>query len=367
MVTQKIADITVIIVIYNDEVFGKRAIESVLDQTHKKIKIKILNNGSTDGSGTMIERFSSDPRVEIITNPKNQRSEFACRKALETDTEYLCFLFSDDFYEKERIETMLAVLKLKPNAAAVFSNNNYVTNELKEIKSLSTVQLLDVSKFSAEEHIQKILLIGNTLHPCAMTLRTAAYKEIGGFKGYLHRIGDMNFFTSLLLKYEVAFISDKLQRITTWENGRNESSRNTHDYFGLFFERSLFLESFKSPEALQKVSMIFPELSSLLHDQEFNRAERLFYMGYKITQVDSIDYVSVGARFLFEAYETDPERVEEICENNYQTSFSQLSYRLSNREWKGPEAIIYKVKSFLKRQRFIFYFYERFFKKKINF
>lgn len=362
----KPANITIVVVIYNDEKFGKRAIESVLNQTYKNIKVKILNNGSTDNSGKMIDEFSFDPRVEIITNSYNQRSEFAVREALKTDTEFLSFLFSDDSYEENRIEYMHAYLAKHSEAAAVFSNNTYVNEDGLEIANLDPSINSDISLFSTEEHLSKMLLIGNSLHPCSMLIRTEAYRSLGGFKGYLHRIGDLTFFASLLINFEVRFLEAKVQRITLWKSQRNESALNSYDYRGIFFERSLFLELFKSEKALKKVEFIFPDLKSMITKDDYCRAERLFFMGYKITNVDAVDYLAVGARFLFEAYEEDPGRVEVLAMRCFDKTFARLSYDLSRRPWYGPESMLYTLMASLKKHKIFVFLYRRFIKNKFT-
>jgi glycosyltransferase involved in cell wall biosynthesis len=359
----QVASITVVILIYNDEIFGKRAIESVLNQTYRNIKIKILNNGSTDNSGKMIQSFLIDPRVEIITNSRNQRSEFAVREALKTDTEFITFLFSDDFYEKNRLEYMYEYLAQNRGLAAVFSSNTYLTEDGLEISSFASPVNLDISVLSTEEHLFEMLLVGNSLHPCSMLIRTDVYKKIGGFKGYLHRIGDLTFFASLLINFEVLFLEIKLQGITLWKSKRNESSVNSYDYWGIFFERPLFLEAFKTATALNKVELIFPDLKLIMTRDDYSRAERLFFMGYKITNVDAVDYLSVGARFMFEAYEEEPDRIEELSKKHFNKTFAELSYQLSRRPWHGPDAVIYKFMAFLKKQKILVFLYRRFFKK----
>ena len=114
--------VTVIVLVYNDLPHAHRAIRSVLLQSFKDLKIKILDNGSTDNTWSEIQQYASDPRVTLIRNVYNQRSEFAAYEALKTDTEYLTFLWGDDAYLPQRIEMGLQAFRGQPDLDAVFSN-----------------------------------------------------------------------------------------------------------------------------------------------------------------------------------------------------------------------------------------------------
>ncbi len=55
--------VSVIIPCYNGERFIGDAIKSVLSQTFKELEVIIVDDGSTDNSKDIVERYKSDPRV----------------------------------------------------------------------------------------------------------------------------------------------------------------------------------------------------------------------------------------------------------------------------------------------------------------
>ena len=255
--------------------------------------------------GARFKKYASDPRVTLIQNVYNQRSEFAAYEALKTDTEYLSFLFADDVYKPERIEIGLKAFRDQPDLDAVFSNVNGINEHGKSIHGKPwAVFDGDISLMSRHDHLRHFLFRGNCLHPCAMLVKTKTYIEQGGFKPYFHHIGDMIFFTRLLAHGKVKFLKDKLQQITVWLNGRNESAKIVKNPpNSLAYERVMFFEEFVSPAMMEQYTDIFEGKNKkgiVLKSQ----AERLWYIGHKILSFNnSFDARLFSFRCLYKAAE----------------------------------------------------------------
>ena len=59
--------VSVVMSVYNGELFLKEAIDSILSQTYKKFEFIIIDDGSTDGSLNIINEYS-DERIKILVN-----------------------------------------------------------------------------------------------------------------------------------------------------------------------------------------------------------------------------------------------------------------------------------------------------------
>lgn len=334
--------VTVLVLTYNDQNLVPRAIESVLKQSYSRFKLKILDNGSTDGTQEVLKKYRQDPRVEILTNKVNQRSEFACREALNTQTNYLSFLFSDDMYMPDRLKKMIAVLEHDPSLDAVFASNLLVDENGKDLERIpTTVFGGDVSSLSQDEHLQHFFLRGNSLHPCGMVIRTGTYKKLGGFKTYLHRLGDMTFFARLLAAGKVAFMPDKLQKITVLSSDRNESFTNAINKTGIAFERTQFLSEYASPAMLTKIKKILPntaEISSL------GETESLFALGSEALNIPAEDYQLFGVNCLYQSYDRAPEKIDAVCESQFGTSFAQHLWNLQSRHLTQAKVALFKLR-----------------------
>lgn len=103
--------VSVIMPAYNCEKFIAKAIESVLVQ-NVSLELIILNDCATDGTERVIQQYLSDQRISYVKNDRNMgvartRNE-GVRMAMG---EYVAFLDSDDWWEREKLSKQLALIK----------------------------------------------------------------------------------------------------------------------------------------------------------------------------------------------------------------------------------------------------------------
>jgi len=99
------ADVSVIIPVYNSGKHLEECIQSVCNQTLRDIEILCVDDGSTDDSFSILEGFAKkDPRVKVITQ-ENAGAGAARNHGLRlAQGKYLSFLDADDFFEPEMLE-----------------------------------------------------------------------------------------------------------------------------------------------------------------------------------------------------------------------------------------------------------------------
>lgn len=98
--------VSIIIPVYNAEKYLDTCIGSVLAQTHKDLEVIIIENGSSDGSLAICEKYaSSDERVQVVHMDVNIGTGAARNKGLELASgSYICFLDADDWVEPTLVE-----------------------------------------------------------------------------------------------------------------------------------------------------------------------------------------------------------------------------------------------------------------------
>src|SRR5690625_363910 len=100
------AKISVIMPVFNKEAQVIKSINSVLNQTYKKFKLVLINDGSTDLSADIIRENIKDPRV-IYFEHKNRGVSYTRNRGIElADTPYITFLDADDEYHPLFLEKM---------------------------------------------------------------------------------------------------------------------------------------------------------------------------------------------------------------------------------------------------------------------
>ena len=75
--------ISVLLCTYNDSLYIREAIESILNQTFKNFEFLIVDDGSTDDTASIIQSFS-DRRIIYLKNTKNEGLEFSKNRGIET-------------------------------------------------------------------------------------------------------------------------------------------------------------------------------------------------------------------------------------------------------------------------------------------
>lgn len=100
--------ISVLMCAYNTEAYVEKAIRSILDQTFSDFEFLIIDNGSSDATGKIIDRLSrEDERISVIHNKENEPPSKSLNKAMRmAKGRYLYIIDSDDWAEPELLEKM---------------------------------------------------------------------------------------------------------------------------------------------------------------------------------------------------------------------------------------------------------------------
>ena len=103
--------ISVIIASYNNAKFIKKCLTSILNQTYKKIEIIVVDDCSTDNSIQVLKKFKK--KIKLIKNKtKNNIAGYDQMQTyyngfVRSRGDIICFLDSDDYYEKNKIQNVL--------------------------------------------------------------------------------------------------------------------------------------------------------------------------------------------------------------------------------------------------------------------
>lgn len=104
--------ISVIIPVYNGEKYIQRTIESVLCQTYQNYEIIIINDGSTDNTAKILNRYMNIPNIKIVSK-QNEGQGIARNYGINiVEGEYIFFLDADDTIEKNTFEIMTKKIEL---------------------------------------------------------------------------------------------------------------------------------------------------------------------------------------------------------------------------------------------------------------
>ena len=122
--------VTVVITCYNYVEYVGEAIQSVLSQTYDNIDLLVIDDGSTDDSLDIINKYQSHDRVRIISRA-NKGIVYTRNEALrQVKSDFICFLDADDYFDESYVSDMVAVAESTgadvtyPNWR-IFGDDNY--------------------------------------------------------------------------------------------------------------------------------------------------------------------------------------------------------------------------------------------------
>ena len=104
--------ISVIVPVYNVEEYLEECLESIKQQTFTDIEVILVNDGSTDGSREICERFcEKDSRFKLINQENQGQSVARNRGVKESVGKFIMFVDSDDVINKNLLEVLLPYMK----------------------------------------------------------------------------------------------------------------------------------------------------------------------------------------------------------------------------------------------------------------
>lgn len=103
--------LTVIVPVYNTEVYLSECIDSILNQSYTDIEVIIINDGSTDNSGLLCNMYQEkDKRVKVIHTDNHGVSNARNIGLSIANGEYITFVDSDDYISKDAYVKNIEIL-----------------------------------------------------------------------------------------------------------------------------------------------------------------------------------------------------------------------------------------------------------------
>ena len=135
--------LSLIIPIYNIDKYLDKCLNSISTQKNKDIEIILVNDGSTDKSLSICERYKKkDKRIKII-NQENQGLSAARNVGLKyANGEFIWFIDGDDYIEDGSVERIMSLLNVE-NDIIVFNYNKVKNGKIIKMKGYYNFDKID--------------------------------------------------------------------------------------------------------------------------------------------------------------------------------------------------------------------------------
>jgi len=269
------AEINVLIPVFNVGSYVAEALASIQSQTISDIKIVIVDDGSTDSTLQIVERAASvDPRIMVVHAPRNMGLPLALNLGLSyCDAPFIARMDGDDVALPMRLASQLHFLKKHPDIALVGCATIAIDDKGRSIPGLGVSR-----KPVTQEAILKTALLAP---PCShiWLARREVYEKLSGYRE-ISVAEDYDFLLrAISCGYKVTNLPEPLMKVRT-RSGNISSrleQRKAHYYIANLYRERLAngKDSFSREEYLQAVR------SGGLEDRTFNLAMKCAQRGLR--------------------------------------------------------------------------------------
>ena len=208
--------ISVVMPLYNNANDVQRALRSVVDQTIPDFNVFVVNDGSTDGSGTVV-RMIDDKRIRIIDQHNQGVSAARNRGVAEAKSELVAFIDADDEWKPDFLETILGLAGTFPQCA-VFATH-YLYRELNGTTRSPILRKVPPGLWEGvlENYFEVAANSDPPIWSSAVAVRRKALLALGGFPEGIAIGEDLLTWARLAAAHEVAY--SKKQCSVFWLRG----------------------------------------------------------------------------------------------------------------------------------------------------
>ena len=165
--------ISIVIPVYNSSRFLEECLRSVLRQDFTDWHVILVDDGSTDGSGTICDQYAAtDPRIEVLHQPNQGLSVARNNGLARAQGEFVLFLDSDDFWLRHNtLTTLLDAMDRHPECDFIGFNWVYYFSKEKQRRRRDFGNYVP-EVVSGEEALRSILRSGDTpMSACIKIIR----------------------------------------------------------------------------------------------------------------------------------------------------------------------------------------------------
>lgn len=272
--------VSVIIPTYNRENIIKDAIETVLNQTYQEFEIIIVDDGSTDNTKEVVQKYNDD-RIKYIYQPNSGKPSIARNTGIKAAKgDFIAFLDSDDLWNQEMLERHVKILNANKNIGFTTSWNSSVLFD--GTKLYNRTCYAD----NSEAYINYLLLEPDKAYtgPSSALVKKECLDSVGVFDSEMDFCEDWDLFYRLAVRYEMVNIKEILTSVRVHKESftqNSEFSKFRNSYLK-FLEKSFQNE--KLPTKMQKLknkaysNVYYCFGGMLLYDRKSPNASRKDYL-----------------------------------------------------------------------------------------
>ena len=167
----RIRMISIIVPVYNVENYLEECLDSIKNQTYTDIEVILVNDGSTDNSQAICEKYcKQDPRFHLINQENQGQSVARNRGVKESVGKFIMFVDSDDVIKRDMLQQLM---KYMDTGIDIVECDFTEDKEIYNIKN----RQLKIEEFTSSEALKKCLDLEIKWSPVAKLYRRKIIEE----------------------------------------------------------------------------------------------------------------------------------------------------------------------------------------------
>lgn len=164
MAELSIPKISIIVPIYNVEKYLRKCIDSIINQTLKDIEIILVNDGSTDNCGSIIDEYAKQDERVIAIHKENGGQSSARNMGLDIARgKYIGFVDSDDWIELDMYELLYKSIIENNYEMSVCGRCSYSMENQKTYEVGIKDEIINLEETSLQSYISNNLFYSHTV------------------------------------------------------------------------------------------------------------------------------------------------------------------------------------------------------------
>ncbi|MBX3438092.1 MAG: glycosyltransferase [Planctomycetaceae bacterium] len=267
--------VTVITIFFNAERFFDESIRSVLGQSYNNWELLLVDDGSTDGSTEIAQRYAAEypGRIRYLEHEGHVNRGMSATRNLgvrHAQGEWIALLDSDDVWLPQKLDEQLEILRLHPQATMVFGAAHYwnswpgspYTEEPDYFPELG----MEADRCYAPRELTPLIYplgAGDPPCPSDFLMHREMLSRVGGFeehfRGKYHLYEDQAFLSKVYLTEHVYISSQNWIRYRLHPDSCCAAAQRADDYHDV---RRYFLHWFQ--EYLEQGKLSDPQIDVAL-------------------------------------------------------------------------------------------------------
>jgi glycosyltransferase involved in cell wall biosynthesis len=244
--------ISVVMSVYNGNIFIKRSVESILNQTYHDFEFIIIDDGSSDGSGRLLEEYAKlHSSIRLVKHSNIGLTNSLIIGCDLARGKYIARQDVDDYSQPERLQ--LQYEKLENNDELALIGTWYEVIE-------DNTETVMHEPFDNDWKIRNSMFFKNPFCHSSVMFRKEAYSEVSGYNKNFRTCQDLDLWFRMAVIGKLGIVEQCLVERTIHKDSISTGSNALNQVRNSFYIRKNYINTIKSQKFIYLYIGVFYHL-----------------------------------------------------------------------------------------------------------